>query len=119
MSFPFLSDAHKCQREVSLLVKTVTEQSAVPDAVEWFLTMATTVNNGMRMLKLHAVEIWGFGVGLATAMGFGWMVFLFFCAGFAVYLALFVVFLVLLLLTLAFSYKVLLTWNLHLPIRTC
>jgi len=29
----------------------------------------------------HAFEIWGFGVGLATLLGFGWMIFLFLCAG--------------------------------------
>ena len=75
------SHARKCQREVSLLVDSTTKQPGVSDIVEWFLTMATTANNAMRMLKEHALEIWGFGVGLATLLGFGWMIFLFLCAG--------------------------------------
>ena len=74
------SHARKCQREVSLLVDSTTKQPGVSDIVEWFLTMATTANNAMRMLKEHALEIWGFGVGLATLLGFGWMIFLFLCA---------------------------------------
>jgi len=103
MSAP--SHARKCQREVSLLVDSTTKQPGVSDIVEWFLTMATTANNAMRMLKEHALEIWGFGVGLATLLGFGWMVFLFLCAGVAVYLALLVVFLVLFCMTFSFAYK--------------
>jgi hypothetical protein len=99
------SHARKCQREVSLLVDSMTKQPGVSDIVEWFLTMATTANNAMRMLKEHALEIWGFGVGLATLLGFGWMVFLFLCAGVAVYLALLVVFLVLFCMTFSFAYK--------------
>jgi choline transporter-like protein 2/4/5 len=99
------SHARKCQREVSLLVDATTKQPGVSDIVEWFLTMATTANNAMRMLKVHALEIWGFGVGLATLLGFGWMIFLFLCAGVAVYLALFVVFLVLFCMTFSFAYK--------------
>ena len=97
--------ARKCQREVSLLVDATTKQPGVSDIVEWFLTMATTANNAMRMLKVHALEIWGFGVGLATLLGFGWMIFLFLCAGVAVYLALSVVFLVLFCMTFSFAYK--------------
>ena len=45
------SHARKCQREVSLLVDSTTKQPGVSDIVEWFLTMATTANNAMRMLK--------------------------------------------------------------------
>ena len=50
-------------------------------------------------------RIFAFGVGLSTLIGLGWIVFLYLCAGVAVYLALFAVGVVLFLFTVAFAYR--------------
>ena len=57
------------------------------------------------MVRLHMGKIFLFGVGLSTLLALAWMVFLYLCAGIAVYLALFAVGLTLLLFTVAFAYR--------------
>jgi choline transporter-like protein 2/4/5 len=95
----------KCSRQVDLFQQTYTKQSNTGPVFEYLLAVASELNAASRMVRKHALEIFAYGVGLSTLLGFAWMIFLFLCAGVAVYLALLAVGLLLTLCTLLFAYK--------------
>jgi choline transporter-like protein 2/4/5 len=95
----------KCSRQVDLVQQTYTKQPNTGPVLEYLLAVASELNAATRMVRKHALEIFAYGVGLSTLLGFGWMVFLFLCAGVAVYLALLLLGLLLTLCTLLFAYK--------------
>ena len=101
----------KCMREIEIeqVAETKTpidtEAAATGVLIEYFLSFATTLNNALDMLKENALQIFVFGIGFATLFGFGWMILLFVCAGFAVYFSLLMVALILLCVTILFAYK--------------
>ena len=101
----------KCMREIEIeqVAETKTpidtEAAATGVLIEYILSFATTLNNALDMLKDNALQIFVFGIGFATLFGFGWMILLFVCAGFAVYFSLLMVALILLCVTILFAYK--------------
>ena len=101
----------KCMREIEIEQVTETktpidtEAAATGVLISYVLSFATTLNNALDMLKDNALQIFVFGIGFATLFGFGWMILLFVCAGFAVYFSLLMVALILLGVTILFAYK--------------
>jgi len=95
----------KCARQIDVHQQTYAKQPNTGPIIDYLLTIASTVNAAADMVRLHMGKIFLFGVGLSTLLALAWMVFLYLCAGIAVYLALFAVGLTLLLFTVAFAYR--------------